>query len=145
MNSSNSSSNSWSLETASNEALIYIFGCLPISLLGFFFCVASVYVLWSSEFKENIFIYLRIGCVLMALDLVTAVIRSILRGFICRTPPCTTPNPLLQVSLQLFAYFPSSIEATALFTDILAAFNIFIMLKTNRNKFEQLESRNSFK
>ena len=140
MNSSNLSWNSYipfSLQTATNESLIYIFGCLPISVFGFFFCVASVYVLWSSEFKENLFIYLRIGCILMAIDLVTAVIRSILRGFICRTQACPIPNPFLQVLLLLFAYFPSPIEASALVTDIFASFNCLIMLKHNRNKFEE--------
>ena len=140
MNSSNSSSNSyipWSLQTATYDSLIYIFGCLPISALGFVFCVASVYVLWRSEFKENLFIYLRIECILMAFDTFLSTIRSPLRGFLCRTSACPVPNPFVQVLLVFFTYFPSPTEASALVTDIFASFNCLIMLKHNRNKFEE--------
>ena len=140
MNSSNSSLNgyvAWSLETATNESLIYLFACVPISFLGFFFCIASVYVLWSDEFKENLFIYLRIECMLMALDLILAGFRSLFRGFACRTSTCPIPNTFVQVLIVLFTYFPSPIEASALATDIFASLNCLIMLKPNRNKFEQ--------
>ena len=138
MNSSNSSSYVWSLKTATNESLIYIFGCLPISVFGFFFCVASVYVLWSSEFKENLFIYLRIECIIMSFDLLLSTIRSPLRGFLCRTSDCLLPNPFVQVLIILLIYFPSPTEATAIITDIFASLNCLIMLKPNRNKFEQI-------
>ena len=141
MNSSNSSPNGyidWSLQTASNEDLIYLFGCLPISVIGIFFCLASVYVLTSSEFKENLFIYLKIECMLMALDLLLAAIRSLSRAFICRTSYCPIPTTSVQVFIVVLQYIPSPTEASALVTDIFASYNCLIMLKPNRNKFEQI-------
>ena len=141
MNSSNSTfSNDWSLPTASLDDSITLFGCLPISVLGVFFCLASVYILRSSEFKENLFVYLRIECMLMAFDLLITSIRSL--GHLYMSPTSKSVYPATNsfraaVEMVLFFYIPSPTEATALITDIFAALNCLIMLKTNRNKFEQ--------
>jgi hypothetical protein len=144
MNTSNSSLNGyvfWSLQTPSKDDLIYLFACLPISVLGCFFCLASVYVLRSSEFKENLFIYLRLECMLMALDLFITSIRSVSPVFMCRTSKSVCPVPTSSfpviVDVVMFLYIPSPTEATALVTDIFAALNCLIMIHPNRNKLEQ--------
>jgi hypothetical protein len=115
------------------DDLISIFGCLPISVLGFFFCIANAYILWSSKFKGNLFVYLRIECMLMAFDLLITSIRSL--GPIYRSPTSNSFRAVAEV--VFFVYLPSPTEGTALITDIFAALNCLIMLKTNRNRFEQ--------
>ena len=142
MNASLLNVTAWSLRTASKDDLIYLFACLPISVLGIFFCASSAYVLWSSEFKESLYKYLRIECILMTLDLIIISFRSLAPVFMCRTvlkancPLPTSSFPVL-IDVIIFFYLPSPTEATALVADIFSAINCMILLSSRtHNRLE---------
>ena len=146
MNSSNISSNvyvPWSLKTASIDDIILLFVCVPVSILGFIFCTASAFVLWRGDFKENLFVYLRIECILMAFDLFITSIKSLSPLYMCRTtsksncPVIHWSSIPVVIDVIFFSYILSPTEAAALVSDIFAALYCLLMLNHNRNKLEQ--------
>lgn len=131
----------WSLQTATRDDIIFIFVCAPVCIAGFFLCMVSAYVLASQEFKEKFFAYLRLECILMAIDLAIASARSLAPVYMCRTTIKTCPPQpnlfLVAIDTYIFAYLPSPIEAAALVADILASLTCLFMIKKKRNKLEQ--------
>lgn len=131
----------WSLQTATTDDFIFIFACAPVSIVGFFLCLSSAYVFFSSEFKEKLFGYLRIGCILMTIDLCITSFRSLAPTYMCRTTTKTCPVQTnmfpVVIDTYIFAYWPSGTEASALITDILAAVICLFMIKKDKNRLEK--------
>lgn len=131
----------WSLQKATTDDIIFIFVCAPVSIFGCFLCLISAYFFSSEEFKEKLFRYLKIECILMAIDLSITSFRSLAPLYMCRTTTKTCPPQLslfpVIIDTYIFAYVPSPVEACALAVDIFAALNCLFMVNQHQSWFQQ--------
>lgn len=108
---------------SSLDQVITIYVNIPMSALGFLMHLVIVWVFsHNNEFKEQPIKYLRIDCLLIAIDMVIITLRSIASNFMCIHPSCSPElNSSLNESLirtLVFVYLPSPLEASALVAEI---------------------------
>lgn len=127
----------WGFKGLLLNNFINIFVSTPICFIGLILCLTSVYILSREEFKEKFFVYLKIECVLMAVNLFIKPFDNLSSLYFCSCDYCPFWSRVFtDVSFAYFCTFLSSpIEATALVSDIFAAMSCLLMITQCRCKF----------
>lgn len=108
------------------DDLIYIFGCAPLCVLVFLLSLMSLYVLFDSQFKENVFVYFQIESFLIMVD---SLIGALLPVYKCKT--CQISRTLFAkiIYKYFFIYTSLILETSSIIVNILQVYCCIRMLK----------------
>lgn len=120
-----------------DETIIFFVGT-PLGTLGFTLRLLIIQVFSSVEFNHKALLYVKIGSIFVALNLIIMTLRSISTNFMCMSYFCRslTRNQMI-LRTYVFNYLPSPLEASALVAQIFAS---FLYLGQSNRKYITLNS-----
>lgn len=129
----NGNPESWPLQN-----VIFVYLCAPTCLVGVFLCASSAYVWHCADFKETLFVYLKLESILMSLNLATKFFNSLSSIYFC---VWCTPGQVIACSIletYVFTFVPSILEATVLLTDLFVALSFLPMFTSDHNRLQKI-------